>query len=330
MRLQTLRAVVFDGSVSCKEVRVPSRPGEAVLSVEKAGICGTDLAIASGGYRVKTPLVLGHEIFGTVKSAPSGFQSPAGRRAVTEITVACGSCYFCRTGMKSHCLEGEALGIHRDGGFAELVSTPASNIHLVPDAISDDEAVFIEPLAACVQLVKVGQIPPDSTCAVLGTGRMGLLILQLLKLTDPRVLVAIGHAGKKLDVARGMGISTFEADKVDGALGLVDGGRFDNVVEATGTPEGLDQALRLVKPRGTLHLKSTHGLPVQLDVTKVVVDEIRIQGSRCGPFEEAIGLLAQKKVKVREMITDRFPLEKCGDAFRQAGSSASVKTIFEI
>jgi len=325
-----LKAVVFDGNVDCKEVPEPSRPGETVLSVQRAGICGTDLAIASGDYRVKTPLILGHELYGTVKKAPADRKDLLGKRAATEITVACGECYYCRAGMKSHCANGAALGIHRDGGFAEFVSTPADNIHLVPDAITDEEAVFIEPLAACVQLVKVGQIASGSTCAVVGPGRMGLLVLQLLKQTSPRLLVTLGRPGRKLEMARKMGVPAFEVGETDVALKMTDGAGFDNVVETTGTPGGLEQALRLVKPRGTLHLKSTHGLPVQLDVTKVVVDEIRVQGSRCGPFEEAIGLLAEGKVEVREMITDRFPLEKCGEAFGRARSSTSIKTIFEI
>ena len=325
-----MKAVVFDGGLVCKDVPTPGEGGSAILSVAKAGICGTDLAIASGDYAVKTPLILGHEIFGTIRSAPGGGSSLTGKRAVTEITAACGQCDFCRAGVKAHCRRGQALGIHRDGGFAQYVSTPSDNIHLVPDSISDDEAVFIEPLAACIQLTKMSRIGPESTCAVVGPGRMGLLILQLLKLVNPRLVVAIGHEGAKLEMARRFGARAFEVTNTEKALELTGGAGFDNVVEATGTPAGLDQSMKIIRPMGTLHLKSTHGLPAALDVTRVVVDELRIQGSRCGPFDEAIGLLDRRAVEVKQLITHRFPLDMCREAFDTASSKSAIKTIFEI
>ena len=325
-----MKAVVFDGGLVCKDVPTPGEGGSAILSVAKAGICGTDLAIASGDYAVKTPLILGHEIFGTIRSAPGGGSSLTGKRAVTEITAACGQCDFCRAGVKAHCRRGQALGIHRDGGFAQYVSTPSDNIHLVPDSISDDEAVFIEPLAACIQLTKMSRIGPESTCAVVGPGRMGLLILQLLKLVNPRLVVAIGHEGAKLEMARRLGARAFEVTNTEKALELTGGAGFDNVVEATGTPAGLDQSMKIIRPMGTLHLKSTHGLPAALDVTRVVVDELRIQGSRCGPFDEAIGLLDRRAVEVKQLITHRFPLDMCREAFDTASSKSAIKTIFEI
>ena len=325
-----MKAVVFDGGLVCKDVPAPGEAGSAILSVAKAGICGTDLAIVSGDYAVKTPLILGHEIFGTIRSAPGGDSSLTGKRAVTEITVACGQCDFCRAGVKAHCRRGRALGIHRDGGFAQYVSTPPDNIHLVPDSVSDDEAVFIEPLAACIQLTKMSRIGPESTCAVVGPGRMGLLILQLLKLSNPRLIVAIGHEGAKLEMARRLGAKAFEVTDTERALELTGGAGFDNVVEATGTPAGLDQSMKIIRPMGTLHLKSTHGLPAALDVTRVVVNELRIQGSRCGPFDEAIGLLDRRAVEVKQLITDRFPLDMCREAFDAASSKFAIKTIFEI
>ena len=325
-----MKAAVFDGKISCRDVPEPNADGAAVLSVKKAGICGTDLAIASGEYQVRTPMILGHEIFGTVRKAPGAKPGLVGKRCVTEINVACGECDFCRAGVKSHCRKGEALGIHRDGGFAEFVSTPVDNLHLVPDTISDEEAVFIEPLAACIQLMKLGGIAPGSSCAVVGPGRMGLLIVQLLRQIQPRPLVAVGHEGPKLALARRFGAETFSVADVDSALGLTGGAKFDNVIEATGNPGGLDIALKMVKPTGTVHLKSTHGVPANLDVTKVVVDELRIQGSRCGPFDEAIGRLEGGEVIVRELITHRFPLEGCQEAFRVASSKSAIKVIFEV
>lgn len=325
-----MKAVVFDGGVSCRDVPDPGANGGVVISVSRAGICGTDLAIASGDYRVKTPLILGHEIFGTASKVPDGMASLHETRCVTEINVGCGECEFCRAGVRSHCVRGEALGIHRNGGFAEYVSTPVENVHRVPDSIADDEAVFIEPLAACIQLTKMARIEPDSSCAVVGTGRMGLIIIQLLRQIRPKALVAIGHEGVKLEMARRLGTDAFDIADVDSAVQLAGGGKFDNVVEATGNPDGLDLALKIVKPRGTIHLKSTHGVPASLDVTKVVVDELRVQGSRCGPFDEAIGLLESHSIRVRELITNRFPLERCEEAFGTASSRSSIKTIFEI
>jgi len=325
-----LKAVVFDGEVAWREVPNPSADGGVVISVRKAGICGTDLAIASKDYGVKTPLVLGHEIYGTVWKAPGGRADLAGKRCVTEINVGCGECDFCRAGVRSHCVKGQALGIHRDGGFAEYVATPPENVHQVPDLISDEEAVFIEPLAACIQLTKMGRIDPGSTCAVVGPGRMGLLIVQVLKLIGPGSLVVVGHEGAKLEMARRLGAEAFDVSRIDEALKLAGGAKFDNVVEATGNQGGLEVALKMVKPRGTLHLKSTHGVPAKVDVTKVVVDELRIQGSRCGPFDEAIELLSARAVRVRELITHRYPLDRCKEAFATASSKSAIKVIFEV
>ena len=324
-----MKAVVFDGSLACRDIPVPENRGWVTLAVKKAGICGTDLAIASGHLRAKTPLVLGHEIFGTVWAAPEGRKDLLGKRAVTEINVACGKCAYCRMGLNTHCEKVEALGIDRDGGFAEYVSTPIENVHLVPDSMADEEAVFVEPLAASIQLTKMSPPVPGSTWAVIGTGRMGLLVLQVLMQHDPKVLVAIGHEGMKLEMARRLGAKAFIAADPARALELT-GGKFDNVVEATGTPEGLSLAMELVRPRGTIHLKSTHGLPVQFDVTKVAVDELRIQGSRCGPFDEAIALLERKKVRVKGMVTHRFSLEEYGKAFEAAGSKDAIKVVFEV
>ena len=324
-----MKAVVFDGTLSCREVSAPKRAGEAVIAVQRAGICGTDLAIMSGHLSVPTPLVLGHEIYGTVSSAPEGRRDLVGKRAVTEINVSCGTCAYCTMGLRTHCEKVEALGIRRVGGFAEYVSTPAENIHLVPDSVKDDEAVFVEPLAACVQMTRVTRIEPGSTCAVVGAGRMGLLVLQVLKLRTPKVLVAVGHEGAKLEMARRLGAKTFTPETAAGALELTGGVKFDDVVEATGTPEGLSLVMGLVRPRGTVHLKSTHGVPVEFDATKVAVDELRIQGSRCGPFEDAIELLRRGEINVDGMITRRFQLDECEEAFESAASCSEIKSVFE-
>ena len=324
-----MRAVVYDGGVACRDVPEPKAEDGVVLSVRRAGICGTDLSIASGEYRVKFPIILGHEVFGTVWRAANR-SSLVGSRCVTEINFGCGKCEFCRAGFRSHCVKGEALGIHRDGGFAEFVATTLDNLHVVPDSISDEVAVFIEPLAACIQITKMAKIEPGSTCAVVGPGRMGLLVIQLLKRLHPGRLVAIGRRGAKLEMAHRLGAETIDVSEVESILGGAGGTKFDNVVETTGETGGLEEALKIVKPRGTIHLKSTHGLPATFDVTKVVVDEIRVQGSRCGPFDEAIGLLDSGEVKPRELITHMFPLERCEEAFRVAASKDAIKTLFQV
>jgi len=325
-----VKAVVFDGGLKCKDVPPPREDGLVTLEVMKAGICGTDLAIASGHLEAKAPLVLGHEIFGTVSRAPAGHSRLLGKRAVTEINVACGGCSYCKMGLNTHCARVETLGISRDGGFADYVATPVENVHPVPDSVGDEEAVFVEPLAASVQLTKLCPPIPGSTWAVVGTGRMGLLILQVLRLHNPRVLAALGREGGKLELARRLGFTVFTTGEAAKALGLLEGVKFDNVVESTGTPGGLSLAMELVRPRGTIHLKSTHGLPVQFDATKVAVDELRIQGSRCGPFDEAIALLDRRQIRVAEMVTHRFPLERCEEAFEAAASKSAIKVVFEV
>jgi alcohol dehydrogenase len=171
---------------------------------------------------------------------------------------------------------------------------------------------------------------PGSTWAVVGSGRLGLLVLQVIKQHSPRVLVAIGHGGARLEMARTLGARIFTPDEAGKAVELTGGVKFDNVVEATGSPEGMSLAMDIVRPRGTIHLKSTHGLSVQVDATKVAVDELRIQGSRCGPFNEAIELLQRRAVKVEQMITHRFPLERCQEAFEAADSRSAIKVVFDV
>jgi alcohol dehydrogenase len=308
--------------------------GEALLQVRKAGICGTDLAIASGDYRIPKPVVLGHEILANVVSGSNGRFRP-GTRVTTEINVYCGNCSLCIAGLQSHCSNIQTIGITRNGGFEEYVSVPFANLHRIPDSISDEQAVFAEPLAAAIQLTKMASIKPGSTCAIVGTGRLGLLILQVLKLKDPRILVAIVHKKgdrKKRHLAKSFGADRIFSSDDDPAFIIreTNGIGFDHVVEASGRREGLDFAMKIVRARGTIHVKSTHGLPVRFDATQVAVREIRIQGSRCGPFDEAIGMLKDGRVRTSELDSGHFRLENFSQAFAKAGDSNSVKIIFDI
>lgn len=307
--------------------------GEVLLKVQKAGICGTDLAIASGDYRIPKPVVLGHEIYATVVGKARKF--PSETRVTTEINVSCGKCSLCKVGLQNHCSKIQTVGITRNGGFEEYLCVPSENLHEIPDSISDEQAVFVEPLAAAIQLTKMAPIKSGSTCAVIGTGRLGMLIVQVLKLKDPNRLVAIVH--RKRDEMKARLAKSFGADKIfsseDDAKSLIretQGIGFDHVVEVTGQPQGLNLAMKLVRPRGTLHVKSTHGLPVKFDVTQVAVREIRIQGSRCGPFDEAIALLKNGKVKTSKLVTDRFRLDDFRVAFRKARETNSLKVMFDI
>jgi alcohol dehydrogenase len=332
-----MQALVFKkGILSLQEIDKPvPKKGEAFLRVKKAGICGTDLSIISRDYEAKTPLVLGHEIFAVIE----GLHTPAskfsiGDRVTTEINVSCGSCGLCKSGLRTHCANIETIGISRHGGFAEYLTTPIENLHLIPDSIGDEEGVFVEPLAAAIELTNMTTIPERSTIAVIGIGRLGLLILQVLKLHNPKILVGVTrHNGntRKNQLAR-----TFGADEIllgdqmnDSVSKLTNGLGFDHVIEATGTTSGVDLALEITKPRGTIHVKSTHGLPINLNITKLILKEIRIQGSRCGPFGEAIQLIEEGKVRTKEMITNRFSLHNFETAFEAARSPNEMKVIFE-
>ncbi len=340
-----MKALVYSNlSLELRHIEKPNckkEEGEALIRVRRAGICGTDLSIASGHYRNKTekPLVLGHEIFGEVYSlefAKGSERLRIGSRVVPEINISCGTCSTCLAGLGIHCEKIETLGIDRDGGFAEFVPVPERNLHVIPDSISDDEAVFVEPLAAAIELTKMGKMGEErsrsASFAVLGAGRLGLLIIQVLKLLEPKCLAAFNRtSGRKLDLALRFGAShafTLEESKTAKER-LTFGVGFDHVVEATGSPEGLSLAMSLVRPRGTIHVKSTHGQLVEFDLTGAVVKEIAIQGSRCGPFDEAIELIARGKVTTRELISHRFPLEKFEEAFAIARESSAIKVLLE-
>jgi alcohol dehydrogenase len=328
-----LKAIVYsNGNLELKSDLADPRPkeGEALVRVQGSGICGTDLAICRGDYKINKPVVLGHEIYGVSDSKDGRFQK--GTRIVPEINISCGSCVFCRSGIRTQCLNRSTIGIDANGGFAEYLCCPTENLHKIPDEIADDEAVFVEPLAAAIQLTKMSEIRPSSTFALIGPGRLGLLLLQVIKQQcQPRSLVVFGRRkGKKLDLASSLGATeVYDLDSEQNELDKAFREGFDHVVEASGTSDGLNLAVKLVRPRGKIHAKSTHGLPVNFDLTQAVIKEVMIQCSRCGPFEEAIDILRQGKISTRELITHRFPLERFVDAFAAARSRDGLKVLFE-
>jgi threonine dehydrogenase-like Zn-dependent dehydrogenase len=285
--------------------------------VRRAGICGTDLEILAGyaGFRG----VPGHEFVGIVESAPEGAEAWIGCRVVGEINVGCGTCGFCREGVREHCERRQVVGIRgRDGAFAEYLSLPAANLHAVPDDLPDERAVFVEPVAAACRVIAQVDFSKTAEAAVVGDGRLGLLVAQVIAQAGVRVTV-VGRHTEKLAIARNAGMETMAAEAVRVARA-----RFEIVVDASGRPEGLASALALVRPRGTIVLKSTFHGATPLATSPVVVDEVTIVGSRCGPFPKAIELLSSRAVDVRPLLSGTYPLSEWQAAFAAARTALKV------
>ncbi len=314
-----MKALFFDGQLSLRDIPRPRRgPGEALIRVKLAGICGTDREILKGysGFRG----VPGHEFVGEVVECDDA--KWRGRRVVGEINVACGECNFCLWGLNRHCLKRTVMGIvNRDGAFAESVALPVENLHAVPDAIPDEVAVFVEPLAAAAEILEQVRIAPAARVAVLGDGRLGLLVAQVLQQVRAEVTL-IGKHESKLGLARSWGLKAVSASD----RGLT-AQRFPLVVEATGSPSGLEEALRLVEPRGTVVMKSTFRERAGFDTGKLVVDEITLLGSRCGNFSTALDLLLRGSVQVRPLVSRIFPLASGLEAVEFLNQASCLKVL---
>lgn len=330
-----MRALVFEHGRLRLEKRYPEpspRDGEARIRVLQVGICNTDVEIVRGYLGFEG--VLGHEFVGVVEEI-FGVQDAdvrerfLGRRVVGEINAACyqADCDYCRQGMASHCPQRTTLGIGgRDGAFAEYLMLPVQNLHLVPENVSDEEAVFVEPLAANFEILEQVHVRPTSSVVVLGDGKMGQLAAQVLALSGCAVTM-LGRHEEKLALVRQHGIATERvAAEGDNAF-LQRGERVDMVVECTGSEAGLEMALRLVRPRGTVILKSTVAARSNLHLAPIVIDEIRVQGSRCGPFAPALRALSQRRVDVRPLISDRYTLDEALAAFERAVQPGVLKVL---
>jgi threonine dehydrogenase-like Zn-dependent dehydrogenase len=290
--------------------------GEAVIRVALAGICGTDLEIARG-YLDFTGIP-GHEFVGVVEQAPE--PGWVGKRVVGEINVGCGACERCASAMERHCPERTVVGIMgRDGAFAERVALPLHNLHEVPSTVPTEAAVFTEPLAAAHEILD--QVTPGEgdRALVLGDGRLGQLCASVLARTGCRTLVA-GRHPEKLRRLGLLGIRTVESD------GLEERG-FDLVVEATGRPDGLRRALEVVRPRGTIVLKSTYHGEASFELAGLVIDEVSVIGSRCGRFVPALEHLTSDPTVTEGMITACFPLDRVRDAFTRAMQPDALKVL---
>jgi alcohol dehydrogenase len=294
-------------------------PGEALIRVRLAGICNTDLELVRGylGFRG----VLGHEFVGEVVQASD--VAWLGRRVVGDINAACRSqqCEACNAGRYTHCPNRTTLGIAgRDGAFADYLVLPLANLFSVPDHVPDESAVFTEPLAAACEILEQIKIAPTDRVVVLGDGKLGLLVAAVLRLTGAE-LTLVGRNHDKLVIAEGWGVQVRLTDEPLPAQ------TADVVVECTGSPQGFESARRLLRPRGTLVLKSTYHGALSVDMSGLVVDEITLLGSRCGPFAPALRLLAAGLVDPRGLISDTFMLDQAAAAFAHAAAPGVLKVL---
>ncbi|MBE9041697.1 alcohol dehydrogenase catalytic domain-containing protein [Oscillatoriales cyanobacterium LEGE 11467] len=294
------------------------KPGEALIRVLRAGICNTDLELLRGYYPYTG--VLGHEFVGVVERGP---QPWVDRRVVGEINAACGTCGFCRRGISTHCENRTVLGIvNRNGAFAEYLTLPVANLHPVPDNVPTDVATFAEPLAAALEIQEQVNVEPNQRVLVVGDGKLGQLVAQTLALTGCNLL-AVGRHEEKLENLAARGIQTGFAEAVDE-------GTFDIAVECTGNPSGFELARQALRSRGILVLKSTYAGKLTLDMSSLVVDEITLIGSRCGPFAPALELLAQERVDVRSLVDRHYQLLEGLAAFDRAQERGVLKVLLEM
>lgn len=312
-------ALRFDGAPKVVELDRPARDeGEALLRVRRAGICSTDLEITKG-YMGFTG-TLGHEMVAEIVEHSDW--DLIGTRVVAEINLGCRRCERCLAGLSRHCANRSVLGIlNKDGCFAEYLTMPEENLHPVPDAVSDELAVFVEPLAAAFEILEQVHVEPDTRVAVLGDGKLGTLVALVLERTGAEITV-VGRHRRRLAVLERRGLRTLlDEERVEAG--------FDVVVEATGSPSGLARARALLRPRGTLVLKSTFFGETSVELAPFVIDEITLVGSRCGPFTPAIRALEQGTLDPSPLIEETFPLVEGVGALAKAAERGVGKVLLK-
>jgi threonine dehydrogenase-like Zn-dependent dehydrogenase len=298
--------------------------GWALVRVIRAGICATDLELIAG-YKDFAG-VLGHEFCGVVEESP-GDRWWEGRRVVGEINITCGECSMCRRGLGSHCERRRVLGIlHHDGAFATHLALPLANLHEIPDGLSDDAAVFTEPVAAALEIAEGGHLRPTTTAYVVGDGKLGLLVAQVLRLTGCACTV-LGRHAEKLALAAGWGLDTLLIPTSADPAATPDLPPADLVVDCTGGPGGLRLATALLRPRGTLVLKSTFHGDATWNSTDFVVNEQTLIGSRCGPFPPALRLLRQGLIDPAPLVDAVYPLHDGLGALAHAARPGALKVL---
>jgi threonine dehydrogenase-like Zn-dependent dehydrogenase len=304
--------------VEVRDVRRPQRPaGFALIRLLVGGICNTDLELQRGYYGFSgTP---GHEFVGEVVAADN--MDLLARRVVGEINLACRKCEWCRRGLGRHCPKRSVLGIVRHpGAFREFLTLPEANLHVVPDSVPNEAAVFTEPLAAACEILDQVKLPDRAEVAVLGDGKLGLLIAQVLR-ANGVVVHLYGRHKEKLRIAERAGVQPVRAGK------KLPASVYDFTVEATGSADGLRQAVQMTRPRGTVFMKSTVHGPVRVDTAPVIVNEISLVGSRCGRFEPALTLLQTGRVNVMDLISESMPLAQAHRAFGRAAKHGVLKVL---
>ena len=316
-----MRALVFDKNLKYKKDYpdpVPSKD-EALIKITHAGICNTDLEITKGymGFHG----IPGHEFVGIV--AKCGRKNLIGRRVVGEININCGRCSECLNHLGNHCHNRSVLGIlNKDGVFAEYATLPVNNLHILPDEVSDKEAIFVEPLAAAIEILDQVRIIASHKVCVLGDGKMGILVAQVLATTGCDLLVS-GHHREKLSILDELDIKTSCKEQLSSS-------HFDIVVDCTGSRSGIERGINIVKPRGTVVIKTTVAKKGDVDLNKVVVNEITLIGSRCGPFPAAIKAINSGSVNLSPLIGKTFHIEDGVRAFQYALDKNSLKIIIKI
>jgi threonine dehydrogenase-like Zn-dependent dehydrogenase len=315
-----VKALRFDGkALNYLEDYPKPHSDESLVRVSLAGICGTDLEILQGYMSYEG--VLGHEFVGVVEESKN--KDLVGKRVVGEINVGCENCDYCKKGMQRHCPNRTVLGIlNRDGVFAEYISLPERNLHVLPDSITDEQAVFIEPIAAAFEIKEQISLKPDWRVAIVGDGRLSQLIASVLK-TSCSNITCFGRHEKKLQRLQKLGIKTKIGIQTD------DEHNFDLVVEATGSNSGFLDSMKIVKPKGNVVLKSTIASKENIDLTPAVVNEITLVGSRCGPFRPAINALASGIISVDGLIDSEYPLEKFQEALNHAKEPNALKVVLK-
>ena len=307
-----------NNQISLRDISRPQRDDEALIKIRKAGICSTDLELIKGYYPYTG--VLGHEFVGEVVDAPD--KTWIGAHVVGDINAVCGKCEACLNGRPTHCENRTVLGIaNRDGVFAEYTTLPLENLHRVPDSVPDEMAVFTEPLAAALEIQQQIQIKPADRVLLVGAGRLGQLIAQTLALTGCDLHVVARHPYQQnLLSARGIRLIA-EAD--------IQPRKWDVVVEATGSPDGFNLARKAVRPRGVMVLKSTYKGEMNVNFSPLVVDEITIIGSRCGPFEPALRLMEKREVDPTVLIAAQYKLSETLKGFEYAAQPGVLKVLIE-
>ena len=304
--------------IDLRDVPRTRKPNEALIRIRKAGICSTDLELVKGYYPYTG--IIGHEFVGEVIEA----EDPAwiDQRVVGEINAVCNECEQCRNGRPTHCEQRTVLGIvNRNGTFAEYTSLPIANLHRVPDSVPDEMAVFTEPLAAALEIQDQIQLKPTDRVLLVGAGRLGQLIAQTLALTGCNLHVVARHAHQQ-NLLKRRGIRIIAEQDIQPW-------RWDIVVEATGSPNGFSLARKAIRPRGTMVLKSTYKGEMSVNFSSIVVDEINLIGSRCGPFEPALRLMESRQVDPTILIDSEFSLGEALKAFEHAAETGVLKVLVQ-